>query len=113
MTPLATAVVLATIAGLAIPLGAVLARYEHIRREPLRGDILHAIAAFGGGALISAVALVLLPQGAHTLPDAVAVALFVAGGVVFYGVDKRLAQAGGRRAAARFPAGGHGAGRFW
>lgn len=98
MTPLATAVVLAAIAGLALPLGAVLARYEHIRREPLRADILHAIVAFGGAALISALALVLLPQGAHTLPDAVAIALFVAGGVVFYGVDKRLAQAGGSSA---------------
>ena len=50
-------------AGLAMPVGALLARAEHIRPHWLENEVRHGIVAFGGGALLSAVALVLVPEG--------------------------------------------------
>ncbi|MBY6137513.1 ZIP family metal transporter [Leisingera sp. XS_AS12] len=95
MEPVVSAMLLAGFAGLAMPLGGFLAAREHIHNPMLRDEVLHLIAAFGGGALASAVALVLVPEAAETLPPLLAVALFVAGGVVFYGVDSLLERKGG------------------
>ena len=89
------AVLLSAAAGLSMPLGGVLAVYEHIRNPVLRDGVLHAIAAFGGGALTSAVALVLVPEAAEALPPLLTVCLFLAGGAAFYLVDGMLERRGG------------------
>jgi ZIP family zinc transporter len=93
-----SAIVLSLFAGLAMPLGGLLARFENIRNPVLHDRVLLAIVAFGGGALISAVALVLIPHATGSMPHWAALALMVAGGVTFYLVDRRLAQAGGGKA---------------
>ena len=78
-----------------MPLGGVLAWCEHIRNPMLRDEVLHAVAAFGGGALASAVALVLVPEAAEALPPLQAVFLFAAGGGVFFLADLLLQKRGG------------------
>ena len=93
---LITVLLLSGLAGLAIPLGGLLARYEHIQREWLETEFRHSVIAFGGGALFSAVALVLVPEGAAALPVAAAVLLFGAGGVAFALIDARLQRTGGK-----------------
>ncbi|KIC24550.1 MULTISPECIES: ZIP family metal transporter [unclassified Leisingera] len=95
MQPHFYAILLAGIAGLSMPLGGLLAWCEHISNPVLRNRVLHTIAAFGGGALASAVALVLVPEAAGALPAAWAVGLFAAGGLVFYLVDTLLQRHGG------------------
>jgi len=95
MGPIHYALLLSLFAGLAIPLGGVLARVEHISNRAVEARFLKSITAFGGGALLSAVALVLVPKGAEVLPVALAVGLLVAGGVCFALVDAALAKAGG------------------
>lgn len=95
MSPLLTAILLAGLAGLSMPLGGLLARWEHISDARLRDGVLHAITAFGGGALLSAVALVLVPHGAEALSPLVALSLLAAGGLVFAGVDTTLNRIGG------------------
>ena len=95
MQPHVFAILLAGLAGLAMPLGGLLAWCEHIRNPMLRDEVLYTIAAFGGGALTSAVALVLVPEAAEALPPALAVLLFAAGGGVFYWVDTLLQRHGG------------------
>ncbi|MBQ4823516.1 divalent cation transporter [Leisingera sp. HS039] len=95
MQPHVFAILLAGLAGLAMPLGGFLAWCEHIRNPMLRDEVLHTIGAFGGGALASAVALVLVPEAAGVLPPAWAVGLFAAGGAVFYAVDTLLQRHGG------------------
>lgn len=83
---------LSLLAGAMIPLGGWLAS----RGNP-RGDrIPHAVVAFGGGALISAVALVLVPDGAGKLPAPLAVGLFGLGGVAFAALDRLVARRGGK-----------------
>ncbi|TCL08404.1 ZIP family zinc transporter [Shimia isoporae] len=95
MDALTSALLLALFAGLAMPLGGVLARIEHIRNARVEARVVKSVTAFGGGALLSAVALVLVPKGAEALPVVLAVPLLVGGGLTFYLVDKLLAQAGG------------------
>ncbi|NKX40642.1 divalent cation transporter [Rhodobacteraceae bacterium R_SAG2] len=95
MSPLLTAILLAGLAGLSMPLGGLLARWEHISDAHLRDGVLHAITAFGGGALLSAVALVLVPHGAEALSPLVALSLLAAGGLVFAWVDTTLNRIGG------------------
>ncbi|GLO75655.1 divalent cation transporter [Phaeobacter italicus] len=95
MSPLLTAILLAGLAGLSMPLGGLLARWEHISDARLRDGVLHAITAFGGGALLSAVALVLVPHGAEALSPLVALSLLATGGLVFAWVDTTLNRIGG------------------
>ncbi|MDF1820443.1 MAG: divalent cation transporter [Alcanivoracaceae bacterium] len=92
------AAVLAWLAGLAIPAGGVLVRITHIRRSWLRHELIHGMTGFGGGALIAAVALVLVPEGARNMTASGAVFWFVAGGALAMALDRWLASRQGERA---------------
>ncbi|MBK1830191.1 hypothetical protein JIN77_05620 [Verrucomicrobiaceae bacterium R5-34] len=85
---------LALLAGITIPLGGVLARFERIRPNWLETEFRHSVIAFGGGALIAAVALVLAPHGMEQFSAGPAGLLFMAGGVVMMLVDRQLSQSG-------------------
>ncbi|WP_077341670.1 ZIP family metal transporter [Pseudocolwellia agarivorans] len=72
------------LAGLAMTLGAAIAS---IKRGWINDEIQHGVIAFGGGALLSAVALVLVPEGiTHTEPLWACVC-FIAGGFCFMCLD--------------------------
>lgn len=75
-----------------MPIGALLARLEHIHPDWLEKEFRHAVMAFGGGALFSAVALVLVPEGIKELPAHYSVFWFVLGGLIFCGLDVLLAR---------------------
>lgn len=77
---MALAVLYASLAGAAIPLGGMTARFEHIQPEWLETEFRHSVIAFGGGALLAAVALVLVPEGMRHLPTWKALAAFGGGG---------------------------------
>ena len=82
-----------TLAGACIPVGAGLARIEHIRPRWLEEELRHFIIAFGGGVLVGAVALVLVPEGIQRLPEpAAAMALLLAGGLAFMALDRIQAK---------------------
>lgn len=91
------AIGLALGAGLAITVGAAIASFEHIRPKWLEQEFRHFVIAFGGGALLSAIALVLVPDGIKHQPPTTAVLSFLAGGAAFMGLDiwlsKRKSQA--------------------
>lgn len=81
-------VILSTLlAGLAMPLGALIARVEKIGENWLEEELRHSVTAFGGGALLSAVALVLVPDGIEHLNALSACAWFVLGGFGFMALD--------------------------
>ena len=94
-TPLLTAMLLATVAGLTIPIGAYLASIERIRPRWLQTEFRHSVLAFGGGALLAAVALVLVPEGIRDLDWVMICLSFGGGGIVFLLVDRAIARCGG------------------
>ena len=81
-------------AGLSIFLGALLGRYAHNNDKALSANLEHGILAFGGGALIGAVGLVLVPDGLDILPVWLAAGSFILGGYAFLWLDCWLHQRG-------------------
>lgn len=89
MDPVANMLLWTFLAGACIPLGATLARIEHIRPQWLEDEFRHFVIAFGGGVLLGAVALVLLPEGSERLPQPLAAfAAMLAGGGAFMVLDR-------------------------
>ncbi|RMJ04183.1 ZIP Zinc transporter [Marinobacter litoralis] len=85
---------LTLMAGAAMPVGAALASVERIHPGWLESELHHSVIAFGGGALLAAVALVLVPEGTANLPIPTVVACFAAGGITFMLIDRWLAANG-------------------
>lgn len=81
---------LTLMAGMAMPLGAFAGSKQHVRPNWLENEFRHGVAAFGGGALLSAVALVLVPEGTEQLSLMPAVLCFGAGGLAFMALDMLL-----------------------
>lgn len=78
-------------AGACIPLGGLIAYKERIRPRWLESELRHAVIAFGGGILLAAVALVLVPEGVEYVDHAVlSMFLLLAGGVCFFAVERAL-----------------------
>ncbi|MEM9185174.1 MAG: divalent cation transporter [Planctomycetota bacterium] len=73
--------------------GGVIARFERLKPDWLEEEFRHTVIAFGGGALLSAVALVLVPEGAEPHSPLAVALLFGGGGVAFLLIDVALAAA--------------------
>ncbi|MGR6873576.1 ZIP family metal transporter [Pseudomonas sp. HK3] len=87
MLDLQIMLIVTALAGLAMPLGAVLARVENIQSDWLESEFRHSIIAFAAGALLSAIALVLVPEGIEHLSPTWATTMFILGGFGFMLVD--------------------------
>jgi ZIP family zinc transporter len=82
--------VFTTLAGACIPAGGLVARFEHIRPMWLEEEFRHSIIAFGGGVLVSAVVLILIPEGTRLIPSAWGASLMLLlGGVTFF-ISERI-----------------------
>jgi len=84
-------IILTLTAGVCMPVGAAIAGIEKIRPRWLETEVRHSVIAFGGGALLSAVSLVLVPEGMSNLPLLLIVACFATGGIAFMLLDMLLA----------------------
>ena len=91
MSDVTQIVALTLMAGIAMPMGATLAAVERISPYWLETEVRHGIIAFGGGALLSAVALVLVPEGVADLSILTVAVCFTAGGALFMALDIWLA----------------------
>jgi len=92
MPPIVQVILLTTLAGAAMPIGGWLARVESIRPRWLENELRHAVTAFGGGALLAAVALVLVPEGIERVALAVGAVAMLLGGLTFMALDIALAR---------------------
>jgi ZIP family zinc transporter len=92
MTPLLQILLLGLLAGAAIPVGGWLARIESFGPRWLENEFRHFVIAFGGGALLSAVALVLVPEGSKDMPVWLVALCFGGGGLIFLGIDLLIAR---------------------
>jgi len=98
MDNLGTAIALTLLAGLAMPLGGFIASREHIQNDWLEQEFRHGVMAFGAGALLAAVALVLVPEGRAVLSIPAVLVSFMGGGLVFMQLDRWLARRKSERA---------------
>lgn len=89
-------VALTALAGAAIPAGGMLAAVDGILPRWLEAEFRHTIIAAGGGVLLAAVALVLVPEGAERTGPLVAAGSLLAGGLAALLVDRVVARHGGR-----------------
>lgn len=92
MSVLMTVILSTLVAGLAMPLGATIACFEKIDKQWIEEELRHSVMAFGGGALLSAVALVLVPEGIAHLEPFTACIWFVLGGLSFMMLDILLTK---------------------
>lgn len=91
MEPFVWMLLLTALAGAAIPLGALLGLTAFIRPQWLEQEFRHAVIALGGGILLAAVALVLVPEGSHYLPHPLGATLaLIGGGLVFFLLERLL-----------------------
>lgn len=82
-----------TLAGLCMPAGGALARIKGFQRDWLEDEFRHFVIALGGGILVGAVAVVLVPEGlAHMDHSYWAIPAFLAGGFVFLAVEWLMAR---------------------
>ncbi|MEH6759312.1 MAG: hypothetical protein V7676_17670 [Parasphingorhabdus sp.] len=84
MLSLASTLSFALVAGMSIPVGALISTNKRLRSYCCQHEIDSYVSYFGGGALLAAIALVLVPYGIEhtTIPDATVA--FLAGGIVFW-----------------------------
>jgi len=86
---------LAFLAGMSIPAGAFVATRPFLTKICLRYEVDSFVSYFGGGALLAAIALVLIPQGIeHNTTMAAAVA-FLAGSICIWRLNAFLKKKGG------------------
>lgn len=78
---------LALAAGISIPAGAVVHAVSPFRELCLRHDIDSFVSYFGGGALLAAIALVLVPYGADHVAVLPAGVAFFAGGLAAWQIN--------------------------
>ncbi|NQT24421.1 divalent cation transporter [candidate division KSB1 bacterium] len=84
-------------AGITVFLGGLLSKYfkEYFHEGFVKEEVLHTSIAFGGGIILAAVALVLVPKGMDVLPLAPMAILFLTGAILFFFLDKYIEKKGG------------------
>ena len=93
MPGIAEMIAYTTLAGACIPLGGLLAKFEHIRPDWMEREFRHFVIAFGGGVLLAAVALALMPVGIEYVQAPWAIAFFFcAGGVAFFAMERAIGR---------------------
>jgi ZIP family zinc transporter len=78
-------------ASICIPLGGIIASFEKIRPSWLEHELRHFVIAFGGGVLLAAVSLILVPEGNKYLPDTIlSIITLLGGGISFFLIERFL-----------------------
>ncbi|MBW2237673.1 MAG: divalent cation transporter [Deltaproteobacteria bacterium] len=85
------------LAGVTVFLGGLLSKYfeRYFQDGFVKEEILHTSIAFGGGIIVAAVALVLVPEGMNVLPLAPMAIIFLTGAIIFFFLDRYIEKKGG------------------
>ncbi len=91
MPEIITIIILTSAAGICIPLGGVIASFEHLLPDWLEQEFRHFVIAFGGGILLGAVAIVLIPEGVSGMNGSMlAIPFIMIGGFTFFLIERAL-----------------------
>ncbi|WP_026753409.1 ZIP family metal transporter [Sediminibacter sp. Hel_I_10] len=97
MTELELIVVFALLSGSTVFFGGLLSHYfgSHVTSGLIKAEIIHSSTAFGGGILMAAVALVLIPEGMIALSIVPMALFFLIGAITFFFIDRYMQRKGG------------------
>uniref|UniRef100_UPI00404956DC ZIP family metal transporter n=1 Tax=Flavobacterium sp. TaxID=239 RepID=UPI00404956DC len=97
MSELQLFLVYSLFSGSTIFLGGLFSHFfgEYVKSGLLKAEIIHIAIAFGGGILMAAVALVLIPEGMKALSLILMSLCFLLGSVIFYFIDRYIEKKGG------------------
>lgn len=98
MNELTTIILISWMAGLMAMAGGIIAKFDKSNESELKQELLHGIAAFGGGILIAAVAFTLAPKSIETLSALGLIGSFLMGGILFCLLDFIISKQVGSRA---------------
>ncbi len=100
MTVLQLIIIFSLLSGSTVFLGGLLSHYfgAHFKSGLVKVEIVHSSTAFGGGILMAAVTLVLIPEGMQVLSLIPMVLCFLAGAVTFFFIDRYIERKGGTMA---------------
>ncbi|MEH6757039.1 MAG: hypothetical protein V7676_05965 [Parasphingorhabdus sp.] len=87
-------IIMSAAAGFAAFSGSLFGWFDESNKSWLSEKFRRTIIAFGGGALIGAVGLVLVPHGMESQPLWLALLTFLGGGATFLLIDRALARRG-------------------
>lgn len=91
MSEVISIIILTVAAGICIPVGGVIASVERIRPDWIEQEFRHAVIAFGGGILLGAVTMVLVPEGVAGMNESkFSIIIILAGGTVFFLIERLL-----------------------
>jgi len=84
-------------AGITVFVGGLMAHFfnKYFEQGETKEQVLHATVAFGGGIILSAVSLVLIPKGMEELDLIPLLISFTGGAVLFCYIDQLIARRGG------------------
>jgi ZIP family zinc transporter len=97
LTDLGLIIVYSLLSVSTIFLSGILSDYfgDHVKAGLVKDEIIHLSVAFGGGILIAAVGLVLVPEGMHVLSLTPILLCFSGGTTFFFFVDRYMENKGG------------------
>ncbi|MCF4100633.1 divalent cation transporter [Gillisia sp. M10.2A] len=98
MSAVLKVILLSSFSGITVFLGGVLSKYLHhkLNSNRYKTAIFHSITAFGAGIILSALALVLVPEGMENLKLSFIIFLFLGGAISFFIIDRFIAKKGGK-----------------
>ncbi|TQD40722.1 ZIP family metal transporter [Haloflavibacter putidus] len=98
MSELGEILLYAGFSGITVIIGGFLAHYftKKSKQSKHRTIFNHSITAFGGGIILSALAMVLVPKGMEELSLAPVIIWFVLGSLTFFLIDRFLEKKGGQ-----------------
>jgi len=85
---------MALLASLSIPIGGVISANGWLRSLCFQHEIDSLVSYFGGGALLAAIALVLVPDGTANASPMLAAGTFLIGGMVFWQASSWIKRSG-------------------
>ena len=96
MTELQLLLVYSMLSGSTVFLGGLLSHYfgKYFKNGLIKSEIVHSTTAFGGGILVAAVGLVLVPKGMQLLSIGPIIFFFVLGAICFLYIDRFLIKKG-------------------
>lgn len=91
MSEILTLILLTGAAGACIPIGGAVSSVEHLHPYWLEKEFRHFVIAFGGGILLGAVSVILVPQGISSMENSMlSIPVMLLGAVVFFILERFL-----------------------